>query len=322
MIVIIPSPDELRERASALWYWMNERHLIYLRRRDGEDYPWTGDKILQTYRFCNVYRELDKVTKWIHTNIRVPFRDHPDLPFMLCIARTFNHPPTLQALMDKGLWPTDGEWPWDEAAMYLDDLITLGEKIYTGAYMIRAESDPGKIWYHWTKQRYITGIVLDEVWQRRQEWPKYWQLCLGETSLESASEWLQQFHGWGPFMAYEVVTDLRHTKHLSQARDIMTWANPGPGAQRGLNRILGLPVKSQLHGKAAIELMHMLMEIANGPEVRDDNGNLKNIPGYGAPLYQHMWRVEMRDIEHSLCEMDKYLRVKTGEGRPREIFRP
>jgi hypothetical protein len=28
----------------------------------------------------------------------------------------------------------------------------------------------------------------------------------------------------------------------------------------------------------------------------------------------------MRDIEHSLCETDKYLRVKNGEGRPRAKY--
>jgi hypothetical protein len=32
--------------------------------------------------------------------------------------------------------------------------------------------------------------------------------------------------------------------------------------------------------------------------------------------------VEMRDIEHSLCEFDKYERVRLGEGRPRMKYKP
>jgi hypothetical protein len=35
------------------------------------------------------------------------------------------------------------------------------------------------------------------------------------------------------------------------------------------------------------------------------------------------WPFEMREIEHSLCEFDKYCRVKFKEGRtPRSIYRP
>jgi hypothetical protein len=32
--------------------------------------------------------------------------------------------------------------------------------------------------------------------------------------------------------------------------------------------------------------------------------------------------VDMRTIEHSLCEWDKYERVRLGQGRPRAKFKP
>ena len=32
--------------------------------------------------------------------------------------------------------------------------------------------------------------------------------------------------------------------------------------------------------------------------------------------------LEMRDIEHSLCEYDKYERARLGQGRPRSRFVP
>lgn len=35
------------------------------------------------------------------------------------------------------------------------------------------------------------------------------------------------------------------------------------------------------------------------------------------------WPFEMREIEHSLCEYDKYCRVKFKEGkRPRSLYKP
>ena len=32
--------------------------------------------------------------------------------------------------------------------------------------------------------------------------------------------------------------------------------------------------------------------------------------------------VDMRTIEHSLCEWDKYERVRLGQGKPRSLFKP
>ena len=67
--------------------YINERHAIYLKRFIGEPHPWTDDEILQTYSFCNVYRELDKVTVWIRENWKEPYADHPNLPFAMAMAR-------------------------------------------------------------------------------------------------------------------------------------------------------------------------------------------------------------------------------------------
>ena len=45
-----------------LVYYINERESIRKLREAGYPKPWTQDKILQTYRFCNVNREDDTVT--------------------------------------------------------------------------------------------------------------------------------------------------------------------------------------------------------------------------------------------------------------------
>ena len=89
-----------------LWYWMRERYAIWERRGRGQPKPWTSDPILQRFRFCNVFRELDTVTIWINENIRKPFADHEDLWFMLAIARTINLPATLKELIESpDAWP-------------------------------------------------------------------------------------------------------------------------------------------------------------------------------------------------------------------------
>jgi hypothetical protein len=108
-------------------------------------------------------------------------------------------------------------------------------------------------------------------------------------------------------MTYEVVTDLRHTRYLRAAPDVNTWANAGPGAFRGLNRVFGRPLKQAQNPQAACQEMADLLTMSK----------------HYWPKPTIWWpKLEMRDIEHSLCEFDKYERVRNGEGRPRSMYHP
>lgn len=287
----------LDEQVNNFFYWINERHNIYLKRQAGEPWPWTDDEILQTYKFTNPFRENDRVTIWIRENWREPYTQHTNLWFAMAVARQINWPETLAELT-----PLVFAKKWDAYAAYeiMENRKKAGKQVYTGAYMIRAESDPSREWYNWSKQRYVTEIVLGNVWNARKE---FFQNLLNNT-LESTTRWFQQFHGWGDFTAYEVVTDLRHTRYLSCASDIMTWANAGPGAKRGINRLYGVEVDKSMDERFAVEVMQYLLAIS--PDYLEDN-----VPA-----------LEMRDIEMSLCEVDKYMRVLNGEGRPRSLFKP
>ena len=291
-----------------LWYWMSERQAIWERRNNGQPKPWTADPILQRYRFCNVFRELDTVTEWIREHIRIPFADDEHLWFMLAIARYINHPETLLELIN-----TPGAWPRsDVRAVFhpermtavLDHRKSLGLQVYTGAYMIRAESDPKAPWFKWTKQRYIAEVVLGRLWADRRKLTEELEAAtkLEETWALLAKE--PHYVGWGPFMAYEWVTDLRWTRYLDDPEDKMTWANAGPGALRGLRRLL--TTDGKLHPtdkpKDPVTAMRVLLEQA---------------PTQLPPGFDEL---EMRDIEHSLCETDKYLRVFHGEGKPRSSY--
>lgn len=176
-------------------YWITERHSIYLKRKQGLPKPWTDDEVLQRYFFTNPYREHDKVTKWVNTSIRKRYVGHPNLWFMLCIARQINRPETLQEMMNRNVWPLLS-WRAKQAGKVLDAIKARGEPIYTGAYMIRAESNRKAPWYKWSKQQYMTQIVLGEVWKKRKEVPD----MLRQRSLQAACQWLEQFIGWGGFV--------------------------------------------------------------------------------------------------------------------------
>jgi len=124
--------------------------------------------------------------------------------------------------------------------------------------------------------------------------------------LETVWEKFQQhrYIGWGPFMAYEVVTDLRHTRYLRNAPDIYTWANAGPGAIRGLNRLYGRELGAKPRPEQTNAEMFKLMKELNDLDEPGFNAT------FGEPCDVNP-RFEMRDIEHSLCEFAKWERGYT-----------
>lgn len=308
---LITAPESL------FWYWVSERHAIFLRRQAGQPKPWTTDPILQTYKFTNPFRENDRGTVWLRENFLEPHRDvehkkdcawytcDPEdeqcdcgeyehnlslLAFNICWYRMFNWIGTAEALG----WQTD----WDAPAIKekLEARLFAGYQVFTGAHMVRSAFGRPKI--------DCIVEVCSDLFHVCFAAGALVTCCREERSLETVFSMLLQVPYVGPFMAYEMVSDMRHTRLLEDATDIMTWANPGPGAQRGLQR-LQLPWRPD--SAAIASMRHLLHESWNARKLTCD-------------LPMDFPNLEMRDIEHSLCEFDKYCRAKFGEGRPRSKY--
>lgn len=268
---------------SLFWYWISERHAIYLRRLQGKPKPWTTDPILRDCKFTNPFREHDRGTVWLRENFLQPHReDDPQLVlFNVSWYRMFNWWKTGELLG----WQTD--WPITYVKEKLTYQLAQGHQVFTGAHIIRSEFGRPK----------IDSIVdvCSNIWSMKDHLVT---IARNTRSLQNTFEHLLTIPYIGPFMAYEIVTDLRHTRVLEDATDMYSWANPGPGAKRGLER-LGLEWKPDAK---AIEAMQGLLARSRA-----------NLPEWVPDL-------EMRDIEHSLCEVDKMCRVKFGGGQPRSRY--
>jgi hypothetical protein len=285
----------------ALLYWVREREAIRLRKElGGSSFPWTDDSILQNYRFCCVRREDDRVTRWIKTNIRERFVGHEHLWFMLCTARMVNWPPTLQVLMERdgpypGAWPgQDVEFRPENMGNALEDLKSMNLKVFTGAYIIPAPTVAGQ-----TKGRYVAEVVLGNLWQNKalHKWMNSPFL-----QMEGVHNILmRQGPGWGPFLTYQAIVDMRFTDILRNARDVSTWCACGPGTTRGLNRLYGRPLTARASQAQMLEEVRALH-----PLILRETG------------VEH----DFSDVPNILCETDKFLRVKNGEGTPRARYVP
>jgi len=267
----------------SLLAFMQERQTIYLKRKAGLPFPWTEDPVLRNYRLENVYREQDKETTWWRENWAIPYADHENLWFAACLFRMINWSPTLAEIG----FPED--WNPARVLQIMEQRKARGEKVYTSAYMMPEHGEK-------SKARYTVLRVLNPLWTQvadgnRPVWEKDDPARYSWASLRDAHEWLGQFYGFGAgFLTYEIVTDLRHTRYLCNAPDIYWWANPGPGAERGICRLRGdwtrIPAWDQLR----------YMRIAfRWLRKNRDRGILPTL--------------EMRDVEHSLCAYDKWQRA-------------
>lgn len=278
-----------------LFYWVKAREAIRIAKDSGNPPPWSPDEILSTYRFCNVRREDDRVTVWVRENIRKPFADHPHLWLMLCIARQINWPDTLAEVIGAyGCWPDQDGFEPKLLAAALNARKNRGEKVYTGAYMISAPSSKGA-----DKQLYIADAVIGDLWRRRGGGGS--PNVGSNPTLQRMHEWIARSNGWGQFMAYQAVVDMRFTKILAGAADIATWAAAGPGTLRGLNRLRGRAVDHALPQDQALSEMRAIYKV-----VQQETGVA----------------MDFSDVPNILCETDKYLRVKNGEGKPRALYVP
>jgi hypothetical protein len=282
------------------WYWINERHRIYVNRFiKKQTYPWTKDKILRNYKFTNAFRQLDRVTEaWSDRFCRLLSKGRGmtdgDLLFQLCQFRFFNWPETYDALFF-GM----SKWNAARAIKILDKMREDKKQIFTGAYIITAAglSKP--------KHQVIVD-ALQELYEVRDEMAEE---IVKRKRMEFATKTLGTIMTVGPFIGYEIACDLRHTRLLAHAKDVLSWANAGPGAKRGIHRLL-TGSKDWNRGKRPDynQAMRALLKMAP----RRLEKHVKNCE----------WPFEMREIEHSLCEFDKYMRVKRGEGRPRSRYQP
>jgi hypothetical protein len=278
-----------------LLYWIRERHAIYLRRQAGAPKPWTDDEILQNYFFTNPYRENDRTTAWFRTHVRDPLRDDPAVVLATVIFRWFNYIPTAEVLMG-GASNLLLDWSEPEALARLVPIRDAGGQIFTGAYMVN--SPPGEPKLEAICRR-ITAVWKrgDFLRRRARDWPR----------MQLAHEDLLRFDGLGGFGAYEIVCDLRYTRFLEGATDKLIWSNPGPGAIRGLYRVLGREIKNK--SNAACPPVPKDWEPRTRELLATMQRELPDLPPF-----------EMRETEMVLCETDKYVRLLLGEGKSKRRY--
>lgn len=276
------------------WFFVNERHRIYLKKEAGEPKPWTDNPIYRDNKLCNVFRQFDRQSKWLIENIITPHLkdDQALMLFNIFAFRAFNWSPTYEALVDRITY-VNNTWlkTWDitRAKNLLMSRVMRAEKLTSGAYMIRGLNGIPK----WES----IAHTLDIIWDKKEK--LLWDIQQKDT-LENAYNQIlhSEFWGWGPFTSYQVALDLTYSPILPNPPDINTWCEFGPGSKKGLRLIWpDIPMTHEWLLEAA---KYLLVD-----QVK-----------YREP---HVSELNLQDIEFCLCELSKIMRIKRG-GHAKELY--
>jgi hypothetical protein len=269
-----------------LVHWVNEREKIRIKRLLKRPAPWTDDPILANNRFCNVRREHDKVTRYIHDEWLPADTRHIYTPFALCVARLVNWPDTLRVLKfpRKG-WDQAYQMAWLDA---FDYLRINGEKAWTGAYMVTGGYSKGG-----EPKEVIIKRVLDGAWSATERFAYEPPKTLDEAYLRLLTP------GIGTFLAAQIVADLKMTPWLEDADDYDTWCSPGPGSLMGLNFIWDRP---RTYSQGMPEFQREVRQIQDIIHARTGQ------------------QLCAQNTQNCLCELSKYVRAKYFNERLKNTY--
>ncbi len=281
-------------------YFIKEREKVRVLKEGGYPKPWTDDEILQQYRFCNVRRMDDKVSRWLKEWWYQPHYNHPNMLVACVIARHFNVIHVFDAITSYvfGTSRMDTKYRPAEALAAIQKIKARGQTVFNGAYMIHADKSADK-----------SEMVINRVVQPFYDKPP----ALDYTSMERCVEKLTTFWNIGSFMAGQIVADLRWATHGGYDNnpvrredawaDRKTWAPIGPGSKRGMNRLLERDLAASLSQEEFTTHLSALMVECKAKLPKEIHS-----------------RLEAMDYQNCLCETDKLNRVLNGEGKPKQRY--
>lgn len=284
-----------------------ERHHIYVLKELGMPKPWTKNPIFLDNFFCNVFRDLDKTSVFIRKVINEN-ENNPDLWKLIIMMRYISRLGTLETLYDLGL--LKGDIGTQQALHnYLRNARSRGVKLFTSAFIVNSRARG--VWKD--KVSYMFSL-LKEIYYVFDCRPD--EIIQGLSKLEDSYNRLYGLPGVGPFMAYQFTIDFSYSqRYLANVEDEQTWTALGLGAIRGMNRLLGNPpTKNKIEksgAKARGILYAWILEVLSGlnTEVaRTVKLTGPNLRYDVEELYEPFRNLKLCDVQHWLCEYDKYMR--------------
>jgi hypothetical protein len=276
-----------------LVHWINERESIRIKKERGDKKPWTNDPLLRDYKWCNVRRMDDRVSRWLIANWYDPKSSIDTQLIAAVLARFINWPDGLRYITDVGAQRPFRLTDLSMAADRLKIFQNSGSKIFTGAYIVPGKPGLSKIDSVIAVAKEV--YCLAQSFDRKAAWRMWAHLC--------------EFDYVGPFISGQIVADLAELPYGEHWDDVWYWAPMGPGSKRGMNR---------LHGRnkdAALSQKEFASDLEGLIQALYDRASID-----GSPDFKFITSLKAIDFQNCLCEFDKYRRLTLGEGSVRAKY--
>lgn len=260
--------------------------------------PWTDDPALRNGKFTNIYRELDRGTRYELKNIITPHLSQEEQLYRICLYRNTNAPRTFECLLAGG------------KEKHLKELrySAPSREFISDALMYTVPKDWGRI-----------GWVLHYQQELEKEMSKglYDRILRAESPNDVLFE-LQKLPRIGPFMAYEMYTSLTYTNWFPWSEDDLLVI--GPGAYPGIQILIRKWTKKEF----PVQDAHMFIW-SKAKEVREElkcHGDFIFIPlEYQPPMgLKYQDKFTRRTFEHAICEFRKWWWITYKKKRIRRKY--
>lgn len=209
------------------WKFACERQNIFWKKLNGEQPPWTEDKILQEYKFCNAYRVNDRVSQYLLKKVIYNGKKYAkdDIMFRIILFKLFNKESTWELLENYIGDITLSNFNMKEYASILQEATQKGVKIYNDAYISCANKAFG---YEKKHENHLALLykmfVIDKIQEKIEN----------TKTMQEAFEIIKSYPLIGNFMAYQLVTDLNYSDVVNFSE--MEFTVAGPGSERGIKK--------------------------------------------------------------------------------------
>jgi hypothetical protein len=273
------------------WTFASRRQAAFEARLAGEGWPWSPDPILQSYKFCNVFRAADRVSQYMIRDVAYG-QDAETTPrdrvFQIVAFRTFSRIATWRAVIaELGGAPRLDHLRSGTFGNALERARAQLGGLYTGAFILCANKAFGFDEKHRNHVALFRHMFLDNACAER---------VLQATALADVVALLQTFPLMGPFMAYQTAIDINYSELTNFSENDYTQA--GPGALRGLKKAF-----TDLGDYSASDTILWMVERQAEEFARLD---LQFRGLFGRPLHGI-------DCQGLFCELDKYCREAVPE---------
>jgi len=266
------------------WRFAGERQNIFFKRFNGEDYPWTKDKILNQFKFTSVFRATDRVSQYLIKNVIYKGSQKPEeIFFRVMLFKIFNRISTWETLEFRLGKISFKDYSFKKFDKLLSEVMQNKMPIYSAAYIMAS----GKSAFGYEKKHQNHLKLIEKMIKEKAPY----QLQCSDR-MESAYQLLLSYPTIGEFLAYQFVTDINYSS-LTNFNE-MEFVKAGPGAKDGIMKCF------TDFGDYSFEDIIRMMADNQQSEFARLHIDFINLWGRNLQLI---------DCQNIFCEVDKYSRM-------------